>query len=237
MLIFTSRFTLGPLIRDCKVGFVFQKPTIRICLIEFKITEYKDSLFSAYSIPFPFSLSSATDKRRAEYLAGRIAAKILLAKENIYEAVTAFTDHSPKWPDGWRGSISHTEKFAIVAITPKNTECNVGVDIERYISGMFSGAENTFTTESEQKLLTECGMDYNCVLPIIFSAKESFFKAIYPRVNIFFDFYSVAIIELNTQSQLFTLQLMETLTETFAVGGCYSGYYIFHKNNIITLIY
>ncbi|MGP1132834.1 4-phosphopantetheinyl transferase, partial [Serratia sp. CY44083] len=77
MLIFDKNLPTGTFIHSFKTGYVIQEPSIRVCKLEFDITEYNDALFSTCSIELPGLLSSTVLKRRAEYLAGRISAHTL----------------------------------------------------------------------------------------------------------------------------------------------------------------
>ena len=218
MLIFDKNLSTGIFIRSFKTGYVIQEPSIRVCKFEFDITEYNDALFSTFSIEFPESLSSAVLKRRAEYLAGRISAQTLLVKEGFYKRVALCSDRSPKWPEGWNGSISHTDQCAIAVISPQLMGFAVGIDIENLIPEIIRDAADMFTTKKEQKYLIKSGIDYNIALLIAFSAKESLYKALYPTVRIFFGFECAIITDINDQYGTFTLQLTTPLANKFSAG-------------------
>ncbi|MFI3667877.1 4'-phosphopantetheinyl transferase [Citrobacter braakii] len=237
MLIFDKNLSTGIFIRSFKTGYVIQEPSIRVCKLEFDITEYNDDLFSTFSIEFPESLSSAVLKRRAEYLAGRISAQTLLVKEGFYKRVALCSDRSPKWPEGWNGSISHTDQCAIAVISPQLMGFAVGIDIENLIPEIIRDAADMFTTKKEQKYLIKSGIDYNIALLIAFSAKESLYKALYPTVRIFFGFECAIITDINDQYGTFTLQLTTPLANKFSAGDDFLGHFIFNKNRVTTLIY
>ena len=237
MLIFEENFPIGKFIRSFKIGYVIQEPSVRVCKLEFDLAEYDDALFSTFSVEFPESLSSAVLKRRAEYLAGRISAQTLLVKEGIYKKVALCSDRSPKWPEGWNGSISHTDQCAIAVISPQFMGFTVGIDIENLIPEIIQETADMFTTENEQKYLINSEIKYNIALLIAFSAKESLYKALYPIVKKYFGFECAIITDINHQYGTFTLQLTTQLTNEFLAGNYFSGCYDFNNNRVTTLIY
>lgn len=237
MLSFKKSFPSGEFIRSFKTGIVISEPSIHVCKLEFDISGYNDALFSTFDVEFPKSLSSSVIKRRAEHLAGRIAAQTLLMKASIDKKVTLYHDRSPKWPEGWNGSISHTEQYAIAVIAPQSMGFTIGIDIENLIPETMQSTADVFTTEKERKYLINSGIDYHLALLIAFSAKESLYKALYPIVTLFFGFESAIITDINRQHKTFTLQLTRPLANKFSAGECFWGHYDFHDNRVTTLIY
>jgi enterobactin synthetase component D len=237
MFTLTTTFSDTSFIRCYEVGFVTHQPSIRVCKIQFDINQYSDSLFSQFLIPFPDILISAVAKRRAEYLASRLAAQTLLKDEKEYEVVTIGPDRAPQWPTQWAGSISHNDQYAIVVIAPSNKGFNLGVDIESLKSQIMHETADVFTSPHEQELLAKSGIDYELALLIAFSAKESFFKAIYPHVKKLFGFEAMVLSSLDVKTQSFTLKLTQHLDINFPAGQYYSGLYLLKNDNIvITLI-
>jgi enterobactin synthetase component D len=119
-------------IHSMEVGYVKYKSSIRVCIVEFDVEHFRDTLFLDYMISFTERLSTAVIKRRAEYLAGRIAAKRLLKKEGVICPVGMQSDRSPQWPLGWTGSITHSDKYVISIIAPKSEGVFLGVDMEKF---------------------------------------------------------------------------------------------------------
>lgn len=237
MFNFKDSFYAGDFFRLIKTGVIVSAPSIKVCQLEFDVCAYDDALFSTFAVAFPQSLTSSVIKRRAEYLAGRVAAQTLLIKEGNNKKVALNHDRSPQWPAGWHGSISHTEKYATAVIAPQSTGFNLGIDTENLIPKTLESTANVFTTETEQQFLVNSGIDYHLALLITFSAKESLYKALYPVVKLFFGFESAIITQINSLHQTFTLQLTAPLADTFSAGDCFSGHYYFENNRVTTLIY
>lgn len=237
MFSFKENLPTDAFIRSFKTGIVIPEPSIHICQLQFAISGYDDALFSTFAVEFPESLSSSVIKRRAEYLAGRVAAQTLLLKEGVSKKVTLSNDRSPKWPEGWRGSISHTEQYALAVISPRPIGFMIGIDIENLVPETMQSTADVFTTEKERNYLFNSGIDYHLALLIAFSAKESLYKALYPVVKFFFGFENAIITQINSQYNTFTLQLTRSLSTTFSAGEYFWGHYHFYDNKVTTLIY
>ncbi|MBM6549493.1 4'-phosphopantetheinyl transferase family protein [Marinomonas ostreistagni] len=145
--------------------------------------------------------------RRSSFLAGRAAVK---QWQKVF-AETSFivpkaVDGSPHWPDGWLGSISHCTDEAIAVlyfqredIQPKAL-LGLGVDVE-YLSQakQLKATEDLLCVASERLLIRDQGYDLESELLVLFSIKESIYKAIYPSLRRFVDFLEVEVILLNSQ--------------------------------------
>ncbi|EHY9249648.1 4'-phosphopantetheinyl transferase superfamily protein [Salmonella enterica] len=237
MFIFTKKLPNGRFIRSHKIGHLIHEPSIGVCEIEFQTTNYRDSLFTEYSIQFPEKLFSAVAKRRSEYLCGRISAQTLLNRKNIYAQIPQSKEGAPIWPSGWIGSISHTKNCAMAVMASQNKRYILGIDIENFNPEALSEIAGMIIQDSEKKLLVQNEIDYNLGLHIAFSAKESLYKALYPQVKKVFGFESAIITDINTYNKTFSIQLTHDLTHEFQAGFQRIGYYQLDKHKIVTIIY
>lgn len=140
------------------------------------------------------------------------------------------------WPEGWCGSISHTQKWAIAVIASSSLSVSLGVDIESSQPQIISEIATTFTSESERTFLAACGINYETALLITFSAKESLFKALYPQVKRFFGFEAARICELEQSESRFTLELTSPLAPGLGLGYRVTGQYSMEAFGVITMI-
>lgn len=225
-----------PFLSRIDAGVVTLRPEIKYCQIKYDNYSYEDALFNQFAIPFPEFLDKAPVKRRAEYLAARYAAKLLLEGEGCYGDVGCSLSRAPIWPTGFSGSISHTNNFAIASIVPCHTALILGIDIEILDSKSIVKAAEIFTTPTEQALLASCNIVYETALLIAFSAKESLFKALYPEVKHSFGFKASRICQLDMSACRMTFELMQTLTPTWTKGSFLYGYFILQDSKVITLI-
>ncbi|MGR4051658.1 4'-phosphopantetheinyl transferase family protein [Kosakonia cowanii] len=231
-----THHALPPFITHLEMGTMAAIPELAYCQLSFDRYAWQDELFARYAIPFPPRLHAAGVKRRAEYLAARYGAKLLLAHHGCDASVGMAADRAPLWPAGWCGSLSHTHDRAIAIIAPGDGGLTPGVDIEMLAPETMRETADMFTSAQEQALLAACPLPYESALLIAFSAKESLFKALYPEVRRFFDFDAARVCQIDTTAQRITLELTQTLTARRAQGSQLTGYYFLAEDHLITLI-
>lgn len=201
-------------------------------------------------ITLPTTLNRAVQKRKAEFVAGRYCAQTALTE--LYGGATPLLisaggaipigtapQRAPLWPDGIVGSITHTQSvhtgglptrgYAAAVVARSHQVRAIGIDSENWIDA--STADNI-----QHQILTpgDNGGTAQFASPaqrltVIFSAKESVFKCLYPLVNRFFDFQAAAVTLLPatqaTQGSL-RFELLQDLNEEFRAGfigyGCYT---------------
>lgn len=151
--------------------------------------------FSALDISFPQSLHDAVPKRVAEYLAGRLCAQQALLQLGIRDVQTGSgKNRAPLWPAGVHGTITHSHDLAMAMVARSDSCLGIGVDIEHFLTPQ-QEFELQGTVLHPLELLQFAALKHQiqCPLTLIFSAKESIFKALYPLVNQYFDFKAVAL--------------------------------------------
>lgn len=198
-----------------------------------------DQLFSHYNINLFEYIKKAVDKRKAEFLAGRYAAKHALSSYGIDDYTVMIGKHrNPIWPADFNGSITHSNNIAISAIAPKGKVRALGIDIEKCLSlDTINSVKRSIITTEEEELLKSSTLDFPQSFTLTFSAKESLFKALYPSVGRYFDFSAAKIIQLLPKSGKITLQLMENLSDEFNQGFCLDASFSINCDDIFTLVY
>ncbi len=131
--------------------------------------------------PLPPALERARPKRRAEFAAGRQAARLALQAAGLKgaESPGIGADHLPIWPEGWRGSISHSTRLAGALVARVDAIRFLGLDIEGVMAPELA-------QEIAPEIMPEApltGEDAAFLLTRVFSAKEALFKALYPVVG------------------------------------------------------
>lgn len=165
---------------------------------EFNIQQFESGLFMQMKIPLPEEIAKAVIKRKAEFLAGRYLAKqaaIALGRpECAFIEVKIGPHRAPVWPAGFKGSITHDASTAICIMSDSDNVHSLGIDIEHIITDdMMNDVASQVCEEQETQLIVSHGIDKNTAVTLIFSAKESIFKAFYPRVGEYFDFDVVTL--------------------------------------------
>lgn len=167
--------------------------------------------------PFPEELPAikgAVPARRAEFTAGRAAARLALAALGLPSvAIPAGPQRQPLWPPGISGSIAHAAGLAAAVARPG---APLGLDIE----------EDAPLPPDLWPLI--CQPDELAALPSarrgtyvrqVFSAKEAAFKAQFPRTGALIGFDAM---DVRLSPGTFTARFRETVGE-FPVGHVVQG--------------
>ncbi|EKK3320056.1 4'-phosphopantetheinyl transferase superfamily protein [Salmonella enterica] len=210
-----------------------------IILCQFDISAWDDILFAHENIDLPMSMQASVSKRRAHYFAGRVAAKSALSNIGIENFTLLNGKHmEPLWPRNIVGSLSHSEKFAACAVNRSFMSSGVGIDVESFISK--KTAREIFelvVNNRESELIYSSMYDFTVMMTLIFSAKESLFKALYPHVGYYFDFDAASVVAVDFNNKTFTLSLTRSLTPELLLGDVFTGYFRFIESEVITFIY
>lgn len=185
----------------------------------------------------PERLQGAVRSRKAEFQAGRLAASRALAATGAPSCHVAATAQGvPLWPEGWRGSITHSAGRALAVAAPANAVTLMGVDCEKYDPAAAAEIETMVVNTGERACLVSSGIDYWQGVFIAFSARESLYKALWPEVQRCFDFSAAEVCLLEARTQRFALRLRETLTARWTAGTVISGRFCCEDGYITTLI-
>ncbi|EJJ4223270.1 enterobactin synthase subunit EntD [Salmonella enterica] len=132
-------------------------------------------------LPHHDRLRSAGRKRKAEHLAGRIAAVHALREADIRTVPGIGDNRQPLWPDGVFGSISHGASTALAVISRQR----VGVDIETIMSPQTATElASSIIDSDERQILQASSLPFPLALTLAFSAKESVYKAFSDNVTL-----------------------------------------------------
>ena len=125
-------------------------------------------------LPHHNKLTHAGKKRKAEHLAGRVAAFHALRAQGISHIPDIGENRQPLWPAGWHGSISHCGSTAIAVVSQQA----VGIDLENIFTKTLSDElVESLVSSTEHRALVTSGLPFPLALTLAFSAKESVFKA------------------------------------------------------------
>jgi 4'-phosphopantetheinyl transferase EntD len=137
-------------------------------------------------------LASAGPARRAEVLTGRALAHDALEELGAPAAsLGRRDDRSPAWPDGFGGSISHAGGWCVVVVARLAAGWGVGIDLERDEPLTPAVAARVLRPDERARLDRNGSSTRDAVL--VFSAKESVFKAANPVTGAWFEHHDVDI--------------------------------------------
>ena len=151
--------------------------------------------------------------RKEHYRSGRICAGEVLSKLGARGQPVLRDPHSrePLWPEGISGAITHSGKWAAAAAGKTSDVLGIGIDLEDLERQVDSRISRHVCIPEEQKWLQECEED--CLeqnLKIIFSAKESIFKAFFPYTRTYLHFHDARIL---MEQTLFQKSKSDSLTK------------------------
>jgi enterobactin synthetase component D len=160
-----------------------------VCLVTTQDTAKHEVLFAAEEE----YISMAVPKRKSEFRLGRWSARKALQFFNVDPCpILAGANREPIWPRGYVGSITHCEGFYAAAVARDTTHHSLGIDAEQ---------NRSIPPEIRDQIMTVMEKKwYNLTLHkdktdlLIFSAKESIFKCLYPLVNHYIDFLEIDLI-------------------------------------------
>jgi len=180
----------------------------------YQIERLCDDSFLRADIPLPASLTSSVDKRKTEYLAGRWCAREALRILGFDGIPGMGADRAPIWPGGTVGSITHSKGTAEVMVADARHWLAVGLDTEQWLTAERADrlCRELLTSEERDNLKGLTPIQRANRITLIFSAKESLFKALYPLTGKRFYFHDAA--RRNPRS----LTLLTTLTEQWKHG-------------------
>ena len=207
-----------------------------LAVSHFDPQNYHDALAVEWGIPLPARLQQAVSKRRAEYLASRLLVRSVMAELGIADfTLTNAPDRSPCWPAGIQASLSHSAGIVVVAATRQ--PCAVGVDVERFMSERTAQeTAELLMNEQEQQLLRTLPVSFHEAATLLFSLKESLYKALWPQLRQPMDFLDAALVSVDFVQQCATLRLTQEFGGRFTPGTLLKGKFMWRDNQVITQI-
>jgi enterobactin synthetase component D len=188
----------------------------------FNVAAYRDDLYPLLGVEFPGHLERAVAKRKAEFLCGRFLAGLALQRVAGYRAGVGIGEHrQPLWPANITGSITHTNDTAACLVSHNPASC-IGIDIENIVSEQTARSiADSVICESERILLSQCQEAFPLCLTVVFSAKETLFKALYPRVGFYFDFNAALVTDIDLAQGSIVVQLTRDLGQVHHTGDSF----------------
>ncbi len=201
--------------------------------VEFKTVDIRAIDFERYDLLVPERFNEMVAKRRCEYLAGRIAAKKAIEQLGPAGQITQGDKGCPIWPQGLVGSISHIDGRAVACTASTVNFSALGIDME-FILNDSSARQLSSHFLNKSELTGFDLLPFNQFVTLIFSAKESIYKALFPSIGRFFGFDAVSLITLDYGCATFELQ--QTLSDHWLKGDKVNVKYTFNNKQIYTLV-
>ncbi|GAA3210193.1 4'-phosphopantetheinyl transferase superfamily protein [Streptomyces sp. XM83C] len=142
-------------------------------------------------------VARAVAKRRREFAVVRACARRAMEKLGVPpQPVLSGERGAPRWPRGIVGSMTHCDSYCAAALARVTDLASLGIDAEPH-GPLPEGVEPAVTLPGERDRLRRLTADHPGIRwgRLLFSAKESVYKAWYPLTGRWLDF-SEADIEL-----------------------------------------
>ncbi|MER7186858.1 4'-phosphopantetheinyl transferase superfamily protein, partial [Streptomyces hyaluromycini] len=132
---------------------------------------------------------------RREFAAVRACARSAMEKLGVPpQAVVSGERGAPRWPDGLAGSMTHCEGYCAAALVRATDLASLGIDAEPHAALPEGVAESVLLPAERQRLARLAaerpGVHWDRLL---FSAKESVYKAWFPLTGKWLDFMEADI--------------------------------------------
>lgn len=215
----------------------FIKPfgELPIFCVPFEVGLFHDSAFAAADIDCPEQIERSVLKRRAEFFHGRLCAQMALSAHNIVGATVGIgARREPLWPASMMGSITHTRTLAAAVTVATGYRRGIGIDLELASEGHLLGAMGDLIVSGAELacLRSVAGaFDLQLMLVVVFSCKESFFKATYNAVRDYFDFDAVEVVAVDMAAGSIRLLVKKNLCPQLRAGDLHEARFAMLGNN------
>ncbi|MBP2654691.1 MAG: 4-phosphopantetheinyl transferase [Firmicutes bacterium] len=148
-----------------------------------------------YPEELEFLSLKAVQKRRSEFCIGRSAAHSALSKIDINKfPILKGANNEPIWPPGIVGAISHSGEIALAAVARKENAAGIGLDVEMVDETVSMDIIKLICTIREAEWVVARKEQSLERLLMVFSAKESAFKAFFPLMNEYISYLEFELI-------------------------------------------
>ena len=180
-------------------------------------------------------VARAVEKRRLEVTNVRTAARRALARIGVPPVpILRGNKGQPLWPAGVVGSMTHTAGYCAAAVADAGKIRSVGIDAEEH-DQLPGGVLDAVSLPRERTMLQRLGTEVHWDR-LLFSAKESVYKAWFPLTGRWLGFEE-ALITFDPDSATFTAKLLVdgTANDGPPLTG-FEGRYLVRDGYVLTAI-
>ena len=209
-------------------------------LARFQRALFAPGLFSQHGVIVPDSIRMSAPSRQAEFLAGRVCAQAILQTHGLGANVVGIGAHrQPLWPAGVVGSITHAHQYAAAVACAGAGLLGIGIDIESIVGAEAREALATIVvSEREIACLHQAGgtLDVATLLTLVFSAKESFFKAAFEQVGRYIEFDALELFHVDLAARMLHFRCAHTLSAHLPRGRVCEARFVFLEDAVLTVV-
>jgi 4'-phosphopantetheinyl transferase EntD len=183
------------------------------------------------------AIARAGDKRRREFTTARICARRALAGLGLPPSpILPGERGAPTWPDGIVGSMTHCPAYRAAAVARAHEVLTVGIDAEPN-DRLPDGVLELISLQQERVMLAGLPAGYGtCWDRLLFSAKESVYKAWFPLTRRWLGFEG-AQITIDPDKSTFDAMLLIAASEVGPhLPAAFTGRWIQRDGLLLTAI-
>ncbi|MBP2473349.1 4'-phosphopantetheinyl transferase EntD [Crossiella equi] len=191
---------------------------------------------TAYLLPEELAaVEKAVERRRVQYTQARTCARRAMGALGLPERpVLRGPKREPVWPEGVVGSLTHTEGYCAAAVAGHTAIRSVGIDAEQH-DVLPDGVRRMIAVPAEHEWLDRAPANGTHWDRILFSAKESVYKAWFPITGRWLGFQD-AELTFDTEGGFTARVLIEPpVVDGFRVDG-FTGRWLARDGLVLTAI-
>ncbi len=182
-------------------------------------------------------VATARPKRKQEFAAGRWCARAALSRLGVHDfPLRASPDRQPLWPEGYRGSITHTAGLCMAAVASGARILALGLDSE-VVGAPTPDLWQTIGRAEELAWIDSLpAAERPAAVTLLFSAKESLYKCQYPLTGEWLDFHDLLLEapDWGAPAGPFTLRPTRRIRFADLAAMPVAGRYVFHEEFVST---
>lgn len=139
------------------------------------------------------AVDGAAQTRVEQFTAGRVCSRIALGRLGVSKStpIARGEDRAPVWPNGFIGSITHTDTWCAAAVARVESVRSIGIDLEP-ATPLKEALWRRVCTKTEREHLKALP-DPGLMGKVLFSVKESVYKCQYALTTQFLGFQAVEV--------------------------------------------
>ena len=181
-------------------------------------------------------VAAAVEKRRREFTAGRNCAREALRMLGFDAcSIGVGLSRAPVFPRGISGSITHAIEYCAAAVIRRREVLSIGIDAEPNEPLEAGLCEMVCTIEERSRLSRLPAAYFGNWSKLLFSAKESFYKAWFQLHPVYLDFLEASI-EIDSEQRTFAVKVTKAELDHVFRAVRFQGRYAWDRQLICTAV-
>ena len=212
---------------------------LAVFAVRFNDAEFDPAYFGKSRMHVPAAVQQSVRRRQAEFFYGRMCVRHALRElgtVNPETAVDIGPRRAPSWPPGIVGSISHCSGLAGAVVLASSACRGIGIDIEEIVNSESAAHLARFVVDAGELRYLDAvgGLSLATKLTIVFSAKESFFKALSETVGRIFEFDAIKVRQIDLRHGTVDFVVSGMLCPEFRPGDSCRSQFALGTNHVVS---